>query len=66
MADTGRDRADGQWARKKDRIIAPVAADMRKVGWLVVLGGAIWPAQAACIAWAPRQAPTRPSTGPTR
>ncbi|WP_211222280.1 ABC transporter transmembrane domain-containing protein [Sediminimonas qiaohouensis] len=44
--------ASSQRARTKDRIIAPVAADVRKAGWLAVLGGAIWPVQAACIAWA--------------
>lgn len=38
--------------RAKDRIIAPVEKDLRLAGWLSVGAGAIWPVQAAVIAWA--------------
>ena len=39
-------------ALAKERIIAPVARDLRAAGWLSVLAGALWPLQAAAIAWA--------------
>lgn len=38
--------------RAQDRIIAPVRRDLRVAGWLSVLAGALWPVQAAAIAWA--------------
>jgi len=38
--------------RARERIIAPVAGDLRVAGWLSVTAGALWPAQAAAIAWA--------------
>ncbi|MCC0077543.1 MAG: ATP-binding cassette domain-containing protein [Rhodobacter sp.] len=38
--------------RAKARIIAPVAGDLRVAGWLSVAAGALWPVQAAVIAWA--------------
>lgn len=34
------------------RIIAPLQRDLRRAGWLSVLAGALWPFQAAAIAWA--------------
>ncbi|SFR06438.1 ABC transporter ATP-binding protein/permease [Poseidonocella sedimentorum] len=34
------------------RILAPVARELRIAGWLSVLSGALWPVQAAAIAWA--------------
>lgn len=36
----------------KDRIIAPVARDLKVAGWLSVAAGSLWPVQAAAIAWA--------------
>ena len=36
----------------KARIVAPVARELRVAGRLSVLAGALWPAQAAAIAWA--------------
>lgn len=38
--------------RAKARIVAPVARDLRIAGWLSILAGALWPVQAAAIAWA--------------
>ena len=38
--------------RAKHRIIAPVARDLNRAGWLAVLAGIVWPVQAAVIAWA--------------
>ncbi len=38
--------------RAKARIIAPVARELRAAGALSVAAGAVWPAQAAAIAWA--------------
>lgn len=38
--------------RAKERIIAPVARQLRVAGWLSVAAGAVWPVQAAAIAWA--------------
>ncbi|MFB9150956.1 ABC transporter ATP-binding protein/permease [Roseovarius ramblicola] len=40
-----------QNARAKERIIAPVAAELRWAGLLSVLSGALWPLQAASLAW---------------
>lgn len=41
-----------QSKRAKDRIIAPLRAELRKAGWVSVLSGGLWPVQAAAIAWA--------------
>lgn len=38
--------------RAKERIIAPVQSDLRRAGWMSIAAGAIWPVQAAVIAWA--------------
>ena len=38
--------------RVQDRIIAPVGRDLRIAGWLSIFAGALWPLQAAAIAWA--------------
>lgn len=38
--------------RAKERIIAPVYAQLRLAGWMSLLAGALWPVQAAAIAWA--------------
>lgn len=38
--------------RAKERIIAPVTAELRWAGWMSLLAGALWPVQAAAIAWA--------------
>ena len=38
--------------RVKERIIAPIVRELRIAGWLSVLSGALWPIQAAAIAWA--------------
>ena len=38
--------------RTKERIIAPVARDLRRAGRLSVSAGALWPLQAVAIAWA--------------
>ena len=38
--------------RVKDRIIQPVDHELRIAGWLSVFAGALWPFQAAAIAWA--------------
>ncbi|CUH51613.1 ABC transporter ATP-binding protein/permease [Shimia marina] len=38
--------------RAKDRIITPVKRPLTVAGWLSVLAGALWPIQAAAIAWA--------------
>jgi ATP-binding cassette subfamily C protein CydD len=38
--------------RAKERIIAPVARQLNLAGWLSVGAGALWPIQAAAIAWA--------------
>jgi len=43
---------DSPQRRAKHRIIAPVARDLNRAGWLAVLAGVLWPAQAAVIAWA--------------
>lgn len=40
----------GKRARK--RIISPVMGQLRGAGWLSVVAGAMWPVQAAAIAWA--------------
>ena len=39
-------------ARARQRIIAPVRAELRLAGWLSVLSGALWPVQAGAIAFA--------------
>ncbi|WP_018701348.1 ABC transporter ATP-binding protein/permease [Amorphus coralli] len=44
--------ATSQRQRAKERIIAPVARDLRIAGALSVFAGALWPVQAAAIAWA--------------
>ncbi|MBY4893021.1 ATP-binding cassette domain-containing protein [Rhodobacteraceae bacterium N5(2021)] len=38
--------------RAKARIIAPVYPQLRLAGWMSLLAGALWPVQAAVIAWA--------------
>lgn len=38
--------------RAKERIIAPVHAPLRLAGWMSLVAGALWPVQAAAIAWA--------------
>lgn len=38
--------------RAQARIIAPVARELRAAGWLSVVAGAMWPFQAAVLAWA--------------
>jgi ATP-binding cassette subfamily C protein CydD len=38
--------------RARERIIAPVVRDLRLAGWLSLLAGALWPLQAAFLAWA--------------
>ena len=38
--------------RAKERIIVPVARHLNIAGWLSVGAGALWPVQAAAIAWA--------------
>jgi len=38
--------------RARERIIAPVMRELRFAGWLSLLGGALWPVQAAVLAWA--------------
>ncbi|MDS9470064.1 ATP-binding cassette domain-containing protein [Paracoccus sp. MBLB3053] len=35
-----------------DRILGPVAGELRNAAWLSILAGVIWPLQAAAIAWA--------------
>jgi ATP-binding cassette subfamily C protein CydD len=52
MEDTETDTARSGKHRAHARIIAPVASDLRLAGVLSVLGGAVWPVQAAAIAWA--------------
>ncbi|MFV0246143.1 MAG: ABC transporter ATP-binding protein/permease [Qingshengfaniella sp.] len=51
---TGPDLVIGPDLRRiaKDRIIAPVARDLRIAGVLSVAAGVLWPVQAAAIAWA--------------
>ncbi|TNF19471.1 MAG: ATP-binding cassette domain-containing protein [Rhodobacteraceae bacterium] len=49
-SDTTASPDPGQRARQ--RIIAPVEAALRRAGWLSVLAGALWPVQAAAVAWA--------------
>lgn len=44
--------ATSQRQRAKERIIAPVARDLRVAGALSVFAGALWPLQAGAIAWA--------------
>jgi ATP-binding cassette subfamily C protein CydD len=44
--------ARSQRARTQRRIIAPVGPTLRRAGWLSVAAGALWPVQAAAIAWA--------------
>lgn len=44
--------ASVQRRRARDRIIAPVSRDLKVAGWLAALAGAVWPIQAAAIAWA--------------
>ncbi len=44
--------ATKQRQRAQDRIIRPVARELRVAGWLSVLAGCLWPVQAAAIAWA--------------
>lgn len=52
--------------RAKERIIAPVAQQLNIAGWLSVVAGALWPVQAAVIAWAvSRWASGEPALGPT-
>lgn len=36
----------------KDRIIGPIARDLRAAGWMSVIAGCLWPVQAVAIAWA--------------
>lgn len=38
--------------RAKDRIVAPIAHQLRLAGWLSVAAGLLWPVQAAAISWA--------------
>ncbi len=42
----------GPRQRARERIIAPVARELKAAGWLSVLAGCLWPLQAAAIAWA--------------
>ena len=51
--------------RAKERIIAPVARQLNIAGWLSVIAGAIWPVQAAAVAWAVSHwASGEPALGP--
>jgi ATP-binding cassette subfamily C protein CydD len=52
MADHKPEAAQNSRNRAQDRIIAPVRRDLTRAGWLSVLAGALWPVQAAAIAWA--------------
>ncbi len=52
MIEPGPPNAASSPARARARIIAPVAADMRAAGFLTVASGAVWPLEAAAIAWA--------------
>ena len=52
MTESSPPTATSSAARAKDRIIAPVASELRAAGMLSVASGAIWPLQAAIIAWA--------------
>ena len=59
------DAARNDKRRAKERIIAPVARQLNIAGWLSVAAGAIWPVQAAAIAWAvSRWASGEPALGP--
>lgn len=52
--------------RARERIIAPVARQLNIAGWLSVVAGAMWPVQAAAIAWAvSRWASGEPAFGPS-
>jgi ATP-binding cassette subfamily C protein CydD len=51
-ADDGRQEIALQRRRAKERIIAPVARELRTAGVLSVAAGLLWPVQAAAIAWA--------------
>lgn len=44
--------ATSQRQRAKERIIAPVGRELRRAGALSIFAGALWPVQAAAIAWA--------------
>ena len=44
--------ATSQRQRAKERIIAPVGRELRRAGALSIFAGALWPLQAAAIAWA--------------
>lgn len=51
--------------RAKERIIAPIARQLNIAGWLSVIAGALWPVQAAALAWAVAQwACGEPALGP--
>ena len=52
MGNQESDPSQASRARAKERIIAPVARELRISGWLSVLAGGLWPFQAAAIAWA--------------
>ncbi|MGA9410882.1 MAG: hypothetical protein WBV78_10610, partial [Roseobacter sp.] len=52
MVDKDTAPAPNSRARAKARIIAPVQRELRVAGWLSLVAGAIWPVQAAAIAWA--------------
>ncbi len=52
MEQTGSGASRASRQRIKARIIAPVHRELRVAGWLSVLAGALWPVQAAAIAWA--------------
>lgn len=52
MQDTDTGATRNSRHRAKARIIAPVYPLLRRAGWLSVLAGALWPVQAATIAWA--------------
>ncbi|MEN9062282.1 ABC transporter ATP-binding protein/permease [Ponticoccus litoralis] len=52
MADPSPQTAPADSRRMADRILRPVARMLRGAGWLSVLAGALWPVQAAVLAWA--------------
>ncbi len=52
MGTENTDRAAAVNRRAKDRIISPIARQLRLAGWISILAGALWPVQAGAIAWA--------------
>lgn len=51
MASDATDKKTTSRQKAKQRIVVPVAGHLKKASWIAILQGALWPVQAALIAW---------------